>query len=215
MSFDHVIFDFDGVVSDSLRVACEEVNYLSESRFPKIPQVYTQEDMALVFSGPLQTSLRRFGLSDEESRNFYDIHSEAMRRRSKEVEPFCQVVSAIAGTVKGRCSLVTSSYSDAARTILKKSLYYTESLFYTIRGRELHEPKSKKILDILKELKISTERAIYVGDMVSDILYCRSVLISIVAVGYGYHSGSYLRVFDPEFYAETPQDLAFFLAKYF
>ncbi|MBL6987350.1 MAG: hypothetical protein ISR72_10000 [Methylobacter sp.] len=55
-----------------------------------------------------------------------------------------------------------------------------------------------KISNLLKNVGIDASEAIYFGDMVSDILYCRGVPIRIAAVGYGYQPMDYLSAFDPD-----------------
>lgn len=209
--FEHVIFDFDGVISDSFQVACEEFNRTVSQGYPTIPLVQTQDDLAFVYSGPLKTSLRRFGLTDAESEKFFNEHSAAMQKRSSTIQPFNDVLGIISKLLPGRCSIVTSSYSDAVLNILKKSPNYFDGLFLYISGRELRQPKSTKIRDILSAVNVSAERAIHIADMVSDILYSRTVSVPCCVVGWGYHPLSYLSVFSPEFSVATPHDLSNFL----
>ncbi len=197
--FGHIILDFDGVLSDSLAVACEELNAISTQFYPVIPRAESAEDMARVYCGPLQTSLRRFGLSDVETKDFFDRHSAAMQARASAVKPFDEVVRVVAELPRQTCSIVTSSYSKAVREILAKSPSYEEGMFRFIRGRELKQPKSKKITDILDTIGIPSERALHVGDTVSDLIYSRTVPIPFCAVGWGYHPLPYLRAFGPDF----------------
>ena len=53
--------------------------------------------------------------------------------------------------------------------------------------------------------------ALYIGDLASDVLYCRDVPVDIACVGYGYHPSSYLKKFSPEYILETVEDFAVFL----
>jgi phosphoglycolate phosphatase-like HAD superfamily hydrolase len=205
--FQHIIFDFDGVISNSFQAACEEINFIVQECYPMLPLVYTQDDLAFMYSGPLKTSLRRFGLTDSQAEDFFNRHSAAMQRRSASTQSFNDVVQGIAELLPGRCSIVTSSYSDAVRNILKKSPDYSEKMFLHISGRELKQSKAAKIDAILSAVGIPAQKALHVVDMVSDILYSRTVPISCCAVGWGYHPMSYLRVFDPEFWVETPDEL--------
>lgn len=213
--FDHAIFDFDGVLADSFTCACEELNAIADQHYQSIPTVSDHEDLTRVFSGPLRTCLRRFGLTDAESRDFFDRHSAAMQRRASFIRPFTEVVQVIAKLLPGRCSIVTSAYSDAVRVILAKSDSHTASLFRFIAGRELKTSKSQKISEILAAVGTSPERAVHIADMVSDIIYSRAVPIRICAVGWGYHPLSYLRAFDPDYSVSTAEGLAEFLKEQF
>lgn len=207
MPFRHIILDFDGVLSDSLAVACEELNAISAQYYPAIPKAESPEDMSRVYCGPLQTSLRRFGLSDAETRDVFDRHSAAMQARASTVRPFDDVIRVIAELPWQTCSIVTSSYSDAVRQILAKSSSYEEGMFRFISGRELHQPKSRKITNILDAVGISSTHALHVGDTVSDLIYSRSVPIPFCAVGWGYHPLSYLQAFGPDFAVASASEL--------
>lgn len=212
IKYEHYIFDFDGVMADSRQIAAQEFNRLATTRFLSLPQIKNQEDLALVFSGPLRTSLRRFGLSDEESALFFDLHSEAMRDRCNAIDPFDEILQLIAARVPRRCSIVTSCYSDAVKIILAKSHYYYDGLFHCISGREARQTKTQKINEILRQISLPPTDALHVADMVSDILYSQQVPIHICAVGWGYHPPQYLNVFAPDYLVTTPQELSHLLA---
>lgn len=199
IGFGHIILDFDGVIADSLAAACDEVNAIAARHYPAIPRVAAAEDMAMLYCGPLKTSLRRFGLSDAESQDFFDRHSAAMARRAATVRPFDDVLKIIGALPPGTCSIVTSAYSAAVREILAKSPNYRDGMFRFICGRELKQPKSRKIADILKAVDVPAGSALHVGDTVSDLIYSRSISIPFCAVGWGYHPLPYLMAFDPDF----------------
>lgn len=207
MKFNHVIFDFDGVLADSMAVACEELNIISARTYPTIPEARGREDLARIYCGPLQTSLLRFGLTHGESQDFFDRHSRAMQHRASDVSPFDEVVKVVRDLPAQSCSIVTSSYGDAVEAILSKSGYFKEGLFAFISGRELHQPKSKKIADILSAVGAISGTTLHVGDTVSDLLYSRTVPIPFCAVGWGYHPLSYLQAFGPEFSVASPGEL--------
>jgi phosphoglycolate phosphatase len=213
--FRHFVFDFDGVLSDSRTIACQEINRLSDHQFTSLPKVANQHDLAHLYCGPLKTSLRRFGLTDQESADFFDQHSAAMLRRADEVKPFDPVLRAIAELVpkSATASIVTSAYSDAVRCILRKSQYFSPDLFFKIGGRELHQPKSKKIHALTSELQIPLNEVLHFGDMVSDILYSREVPVQFCAVGWGYHPAGYLCAFSPDHFVETFSEFDLFLKK--
>ncbi|MCL5407318.1 MAG: HAD hydrolase-like protein [Patescibacteria group bacterium] len=204
-----LFLDFDGVISDSRTICIDEINRLRKS-FPTIPEVRSQEDMARVYSVELRHSLYPFGLDDEETREFFDQHSKAMNQRASEVEPFHKVVRALAF-----CNLpkviITSSYSEAVYTILQKCEVFRNEFVQGVYGREQHKTKTEKIRHALKLFRVDTMEALFIGDLASDVLYCRDVPIDIACVGYGYHPASYLRRFSPEYMIETVEDFEVFL----
>src|SRR5881397_2810836 len=135
MAYQHVIFDFDGVIADSARVAAEEFNRIADEHFPHLPHIATQEDFSIVYCGPLATSLRRFGLSDAQCRKFFDLHSRRMAARSSEIRTFDGVLRAIKMFAVGRSSIVSSCYGDAIERILNESSEYEPSIFLHVLGR--------------------------------------------------------------------------------
>lgn len=205
-----LLLDFDGVISDSLRICMEEINYLVRNEFPTIPEVYSREDMTEVYSVKLKHSLYRFGLNDEQTRTFFSKHSQAMNRRAAEIEPFREVILGL--TI---CSIpkiiITSSYSNAVYTILQKSNKFDRNLIQMVYGGEHRINKTKKICDALELFRMKASETLFVGDLASDILYCGDVPIDIACVGYGYHPSSYLKKFSPIYLLETIENFVKFL----
>ncbi|KKW18088.1 MAG: Phosphoglycolate phosphatase PpaX [Parcubacteria group bacterium GW2011_GWB1_50_9] len=204
-----LFLDFDGVISDSLQICMEEINRL-RGKFPIIPEVRTREDMARVYSVELRHSLYPFGLNDEETREFFDCHSSAMNQRAAEVEPFHEAVRALANYPLPKV-IITSSYSEAVFAILRKCEEFDETFVQSVYGREQHKTKTEKIRSALTLFNANVSDALYVGDLASDVLYCRDVPVDIACVGYGYHPSSYLKKFSPEYILETVEDFAVFL----
>lgn len=204
-----LFLDFDGVISNSMQICMEEINRL-RGKFPTIPEVRTREDMARVYSVELRHSLYPFGLNDEETKRFFDCHSSAMNQRAAEVEPFHEAVRALS-----RCALpkiiITSSYSEAVYTILRKCEEFDEDFVQGVYGREHRKTKTEKIRSALALFNAEVSEALYIGDLASDVLYCRDVPVDIACVAYGYHPSSYLKKFSPEYILETVEDFVMFL----
>ncbi|MBU1495164.1 MAG: HAD hydrolase-like protein [Actinobacteria bacterium] len=201
----HVLLDFDGVLCDSRAAAAEEINALRRSRGWPLPHIETQDDFALVFSGPLKTSLRRFGMSDDQASEFFTAHSEAMSQRAMSLSPFAKAVRGLSERAPYQCSIVSSAYSDAISAVLGMADIDPEETFAHISGRQEGRSKGKRIADTLHRLDLDPSRVVYVGDLVSDILYSRDIGIRCVAVGYGYHPINYLSVFAPFGLAPTEE----------
>jgi phosphoglycolate phosphatase-like HAD superfamily hydrolase len=207
-----LFLDFDGVISNSLQICMEEINRLRE-RFPSIPEVKTREDMTIVYSVELRNSLYPFGFSDKETREFFDHHSNAMNKRATEVEPFHGVVRALADCALPKI-IITSSYSEAVYAILRKCKDFDEDFVQGIYGREHRKTKTEKIRCALTQFDVDVSEVLYIGDLASDVLYCRDVPVDIACVGYGYHPSSYLKKFSPEYILESEEDFVVFLQNF-
>ncbi len=187
----HVFFDFDGVICDSLRLAIEVFNHVRTAHFPTLPKVLTRGDMTIVYAGSLRTCLHQW-LSPSDARRFFDLHSDAMATRAVELLTFPGIGNLLNELDDRTASIVTSAYSKAIRSIISASSSFDPAHLFAISGRELRQKKSDKILQILDELRLDAAQALYVGDLESDIMYCREIQMDIVAVGYGYHPAEYL-----------------------
>ena len=130
-----------------------------------------------------------------------------MQEVSEAIQPFRGVVQILNSLGEKKVSIVTSSYSEAVINILSKDISFNENMIYKIAGRELHQTKTEKIINTLTELGLTKEDAVYVGDLESDILYCRDVPIDIISVGYGYHPSEYLQNFKPTYFVDSLNEL--------
>ena len=210
--YSHIFFDFDGVICDSLTAAVEVFNRLQADSFPQLPPIRSREDLTVVYAGSLGTCLHRW-LSPEDSRRFFDLHSRDMAAQAAHLQAFPGIGTVLATLGESRVSIVTSAYSEAVRSVLAKEVTFNERCLHMIAGRELRQSKTEKITAILATQGIPVESALYVGDLESDILYCRDVPIDIVAVGYGYHPGTYLVSKEPSFYVESIDELQVLLTE--
>lgn len=201
------IFDFDGVIADTLSLAMDEYRRVIEDGFEGVPVPTNKEHMALLFPGPLKTSLRRFGVEDSESAVFFDRHSQAMSARSDEVEVFPEVATILADCDRDSVAIVTSAYSDAVRSVLARSGYSTLAEHVEVLGREMRLPKSEKIRRVADRRGVPLPNVVKIGDMVSDILYAREAGVEIWAVTWGYHPGAYLAAFAPDRIIQSPSEL--------
>lgn len=202
----HFILDFDGVISDSRLIATEEINRLRHEAYPMLPEVDGQDGLARLFWGPLKTSLHRFGLSNKDTECFFDAHSYAMHQRAFELFPFDNIVKVLQEQACGKCSIVTSAYSDAVYLILRKSPYYTDELFVEVIGREVRQPKTDKINLLIAKHQLNRSKILHFGDMVSDLFYSREAHIPFCGVGWGYHPIDYIQGFNPDFSVTSPEE---------
>jgi len=212
--FNVLLLDFDGVLSDSLSICMNEINNLN-SLFPNIPLVSSKEDMELVYSVKLKESLVRFGLDQDDTKKFYTLHASAMQRRMHEIEPFYDVINALK-KVQIPKIIITSSYNAPVMSIIEKANVGLDELnVIEVLGKDCRGTKIDKINSALRRYNYTNEQALYVEDLVSDIVYCKEIPISICSVGYGYHSTKYLSTFSPEYICSTESDFIQFLEKHF
>lgn len=211
-SYKHFIFDFDGVISDSCDLAIEKFNEIREEFYLQLPKIETKNDMTVVYAGPLKSCLNTW-IGQEGTKSFFNHHSIRMQEVSETIYPFPGIIQILNSLGEKKVSIVTSSYNIAVKNILSKDKSFNENVIYKIAGRELQQTKTEKIINILSEIGLTKEEVIYVGDLESDILYCRDVPIDIISVGYGYHSPEYLQNLKPTYFAGSISELGNLLNK--
>jgi phosphoglycolate phosphatase-like HAD superfamily hydrolase len=206
-SYKHFFFDFDGVICDSLATAVEAFNAIRDTEYPQLPRISNpSEDMTIVYAGSLRTCLLPW-LSEEDARRFFDLHSSRMAQLAPDLNIFSGVGAVLSLLNPKKCSIVTSAYSQAVQAILGKDAGFDADCLFKIAGRELRQTKTDKIRAILNELKLGAEDAVYVGDLESDILYCRDVPMDIISVSYGYHPRHYLARQRPDYLVGSVEEL--------
>jgi phosphoglycolate phosphatase len=200
------IFDFDGVLCDSLSVAMDVFNEVRDREFPDLPRVSSRDDMAVVYAGSLRTCLDRW-IGPDGTKRFFDEHSAAMQSKALDLATFPGIGTLLSSLPEKSVSIVSSAYGDAVRIVLDRDPGFDPRCLWAIAGREFRETKTKKIRAILSGRGLSPEDAVYIGDLESDILYCRDVPIDIVAVGYGYHPPEHLAKCNPTYRADSVEEL--------
>lgn len=209
-----LLFDFDGVLSNSLTVCIEELNAL-RTIYPTIPEIVSKSDMTRIYSGRLKDAFVQFGLSREETKQFFYYHSMAMLKRAEEIDPFFAILDAVR-LIDLPKALITSSTANAIDLVLRKSKFTSSDFgFYDILSKELPGKKPEKIKFILDKYGLSSREVLYCGDLASDILYCQDAGIDIIAVGDGYHPSSYLQLFHPTYLVDSEDEFIHFLGRHF
>jgi phosphoglycolate phosphatase len=163
--------------------------------------------MTVLYQGSLRTCLLRW-LPAARAEAFFTEHSELMAGSVRQLRTFAGIGSALASLPIGGMSIVTSAYGTAVREILSLDPTFDQSVVHSIIGRETRATKTVKISTLLRELELDAADAVYVGDLESDILYCREVPIDIIAAGYGYHPSAYLARFNPTYLVQSIEELA-------
>jgi HAD superfamily hydrolase (TIGR01549 family) len=198
------MFDFDGVLCDSLGAAIAVFNDLRSS-FPALPEIATQDDMVKVYSGSLRTCLSQW-LAAPAQKEFFDAHSRQMSYLSERLPLYAGVRELLAEVPDDSASIITSAYARHVSTVLVRHGVAPDRLL-AIAGREQKKSKTDKIRGILESLSLRPDEALYVGDLESDILYCRDVPIDIVAVTYGYHPRWHLATCQPQYLVDSVLEL--------
>lgn len=206
-----VLLDFDGVLCDSREPAIEVAEQLRKTApYSSLPSPAAEGDFGRLYRGELRTALERFGLTAEESRAFFDAHAAGMRERADDLSLFDGVAEGLARLPATDYAIITSAYSATVASVFAKA--GVELAPESVMGHEVRATKTEKIQRALAAHGIGADQAVYVGDLESDILYCRSVPIRCIAATYGYHPRGILEGAVPAQLVDTPAELFSMLA---
>ena len=194
---DVVLFDLDGTVLDTHDAILDSMRYATRK---VLNRVIPDEVLLAEVGQPLVTQMRTFAPDEEtaqellvayRSRNEVDL--------DQKTAPFSgieQLVRALKN--KGfTVAIVTSKREVLASESLKSFGMY--DLFARVNGMESsagHKPDPDPLLQAAKDLRVSTDRCMYIGDSPYDLQAANAARITCVGVTWGKFFGR--EVLEPE-----------------
>lgn len=198
------LFDFDGVIVDSLELYEQAVNFCLKK----------------VGSRPLRDREEFLSLFDN---NFY----EAMLQRNIDLEAFTSASAEIAPSLdyttvrpnldlspvleklktnNGNGLFIISSNSKFAIKLML-AIYGLDHFFKKILGYEFMFSKEDKIIHAVDEFGTAREDTYYICDTSGDVKEAKKAGVKAVAVTWGWHPKERLALAGPDFLIDTPEEL--------
>ena len=196
------LFDFDGVLVDSLNVYEKTVT----DCLIKINQPLTRgrEEFLELFEGNFYESLVKRGVDlDEFMKASADILAQV---DLKDIKPITAVVPVVEELHKNHCLIVVSSNESSS---IKKALklFHYNDYFREILGSDFMFSKKEKILYAIKKYQVAPQNIYYIGDTTGDIKEGREAGVKTVGVTWGWHSKEKMAAAKPDYLFDTPQEL--------
>ncbi len=197
------LFDFDGVLVDSLDVYHHAVRWCLE----KIgtPIIKTQEEYVALFEDNFYEAMAKRGVDlNAFSRALIEYASNV--DYYQDVKPFPAVLPVLTELCGNNIlAIISSNSSQAIRKILARFQY--NGCFHDILGSEFHLSKKIKIDHAVATCRISRDNAYYVGDTSGDIKEGKAAGVKTIAVTWGWHSREALAAAKPDFIIDDPEEL--------
>jgi phosphoglycolate phosphatase len=196
------LFDFDGVLVNSLDLYAEAVTRILEHI--GMPILKSKEDYLDLFDGNFYESMAARGVD-------LAAYNEAVREILPRIDydamkPYDGLIPVLATLRKDHLLAVVSSNGyRTIRTMLDR--FGFAPYFREILGADFRISKKEKIAYALEKYGIPGERAFYIGDTAGDILEARAAGVGSVAVTWGWHSRERLAAAGPDFLVDTPEEL--------
>jgi len=197
-----LLFDFDGVLADSLTLYSEAVKLILE----KIgtPIVRTRDDYLALFEGNFYESMAGRGV---DLSAFSSAAAEILPGLDySAMKPFPGLVPVLSSLQEDHLLAVVSSNSSQA---IAKALSGFGFLpyFRDIFGSDFLFSKREKIRHALSKYGVAPNRACYIGDTTGDIAEAKAAGVVSVAAVWGWHSRERLAAAAPDILVDTPQKL--------
>lgn len=197
-----LLFDFDGVVVDSLDVyegtVTRCLNKIGQ------PIVKSRADFLELFEDNFYTSLVRKGV---DLTAFMNASTDILAQVNYgEMKLFYDLIPVLA-KLKAANILAIISSSDSQDINLIMTRFHLNGYFRDILGSDVNFSKKEKILHAVDKFGTGKENTYYVGDTTGDIKEAKAVGIKTVAVSWGWHSREKLAAVGPDHLIDTPKEL--------
>lgn len=188
-----VVFDLDGTILDTIGDIAAAVNYVLEAY--GLPVRTVDEVKSFIGNGSLM--LIRRALSDENAERYDDGFVKEVRARFREeyqkhmldatyaYEGISELVDEL--NEKGIVSAVVTNKDD--RSAVPMIEHYFGKRFALVRGVRAdneRKPNPFLTLSVLKDIGVSPEEAIFVGDGMADLKVSENCGMDFIPIGYGY-----------------------------
>lgn len=198
-----LIFDFDGVISDSTDILRNIIKTLQKKY--KLPIIQTEEDFQKLYDKNIFDSLALFNLPKEQSQNLIEDFRILLQERKEKFYPFPGIINILRDlSHKYILIIISANPSQTIATFLKK--IHAEKIFRLILGGEIEASKVVKIEKAIEQLNVSKNDVYYIGDTIGDMIEGREAGVKTVAVCYGYHDKKRLVTVSPDYMIENIRD---------
>jgi len=197
-----LLFDFDGVLADSLTLYSEAVRRILE--MIGTPIVSNRADYIELFEGNFYESMAARGV---DLASFSQAAKEILPGLDYSgMKPFPGLIPVLISLQKKHLLAVVSS--NGSQTIAKALHSFGFSpYFQDIFGSDFLFSKREKISHALSKYGVLPGRTYYIGDTTGDIVEAKAAGVLSVAAAWGWHSREKLAAAAPDFLLDTPHDL--------
>lgn len=195
------LFDFDGVLVDSLEVYEKTVK--DNLQKIKRPIVQSREEFLELFDDNFYESLKKKGIDlDEFMKAAEDILAQV---RIKDMKPFPDVTPVIEELHKKHCLIVVSSNDYASIKEALEHLHY-DDYFRDILGADFMFSKKEKILYAAEKYNVALSDIYYIGDTIGDIKEGKQAGVKTVGVTWGWHGKEKMAAAQPDYLFDKPRE---------
>lgn len=195
-----IIFDFDGVLGDSLDAMVSVINIIG----PKYGflKVTREEIQKSGISGLFQ----KYKVSPVKLPFLINEGREELNKIIETVRPVKGIRIVLEKLSKIYQLGILSSNSRANLSAFLIRNNWEEYFTFVFSDSSLFG-KHRSLIKLLNERKLNKNEVVYIGDEARDIRATKKIGVPIIAVLWGYESKDVLKLLYPDFFAKRPNDL--------
>lgn len=205
-----IMFDYDGVLIDSLAVTSRIYKDISDAfrlGFPEDLEFYKD-----LFELDWRETMKKVNIGQEHWTRTEAIYVEGLKKHKGVVKPYEGIPAVLAALAKKHAlAVVTNNLrAEVDYTLGRYDLQKYFQASFTSEDGEL-KPSPDMIHKCLARFNVQPEEAAFIGDMDGDIASARAANIGkVIAVSYGYHATHRLQ--DADMILDRPEEIlnAFF-----
>ncbi|MBI4162534.1 MAG: HAD family hydrolase [Candidatus Aenigmarchaeota archaeon] len=199
-----IIFDWDGVIADSLSYYYKFLKMLSEKENKEFPyRNFT--DFKIRMPQSFSEAVRILGIK---SNNPFEEYGPLYKKYMGSNISIFKGMKSLIETKPMKFGIASAGLQHIIESMLKKenlSQKFSSIIGYKDGIRMKPEPDA--LLLCAREMKIGPKNAIYVGDFYTDIIAAKRAGMKSIAVTWGYSTKEVLKQENPDFIAERPKDI--------
>ena len=196
MKYKLAIFDLDGTILDTLEDLTDSTNHiLSSNGYP----THSIDEVRSYVGNGIYMLIKRAAPDDTEEKEiqrlfeqFVSYYKDHCAIKTKAYEGIKELLVAL--KEKGIKRAVVSNKGDFAVRILIDD--YFPSLFEISVGEKQgvrKKPYPDSVNEVLRELSVTKEEAVYIGDSEVDIQTAKNAGLACISVSYGFRSKEFLK----------------------
>lgn len=198
-----IIFDFDGVISDTI----EEIKNIICELYEEFHQEKVSPEIIkkLIGRGVMEV-IRELKVPLNKVPYFEKRVRKELVSRIGNIKIFDGIREVLEKIKKEGYTLgiLSSNSQENIHYILKKN--HANFFDFIYSGSSLFG-KGKILARLIKKKGLDPKKTIYIGDEIRDIQAAKKNKVKVIAVGWGYNNKKLLKEQNPDYFAAKPQDI--------
>jgi pyrophosphatase PpaX len=202
----HIIFDLDGTLVENMELIVRSVNFAVKNSLGK---QFSREELYIRFGRTLEQIIADLVPARDREDAVHSYHAY-YREHFKELASVYGGIPALIGQLQNaKIGMAIYTGSDGRMTKTTLELSGLQEFFpIVVTADDVNEakPDPEGLIRVLKLMRGSGERSIYLGDSVGDIEAAKRASMGSAAALWGFGDPAVLRSCGPDFAFESPLD---------